>query len=591
MVKKKNIRKSALLLIMIMLATGITACGTEEEPLPDLSAMGAVTAVSREEGSGTRAEFENLLKLPESDTGIVVDSTEKVLKKVEEDKNAVGYVAYSSATDTNGKILQINGVLPSEKTIDNNSYPLCRDYYLAYNGELTDVEQDFLTYVKSKGQDIVKQYCIQADSTTTFLSDKSEGKILIEGSTSMEPMVKALADDYQKQNPNAEIEVKATDSSRGITAVISGECDFAMSSRELKDYEAELLETKVIGKDAIAIVINEENPLEADVVIIDEMSMVDISIMNSLLKAVSIGTKLILVGDVDQLPSVGPGNVLKDIIESGCFPVVKLERIFRQAAQSEIIINAHKINRGEEVVLNKYSKDFLFVHRNGADNIINAMKTLIKDKLPDYVGADVHDLQILTPSRKSNVGVERLNKIMQDFLNPADAIKQERQVGDVTFREGDKVMQIKNDYQLAWEKRSRYGIPTEQGTGAFNGDTGVIERISTFDENVTVKFEDGRFVTYEFSQLDELELAYAITVHKSQGSEYPAVIIPMSQGPRMLMNRNILYTAVTRARKCVCLVGEEEIFRLMADNVSESKRYSSLTDRIEEIRHIEDFGQ
>ena len=228
MVKKKNIRKSALLLIMIMLATGITACGTEEEPLPDLSAMGAVTAVSREEGSGTRAEFENLLKLPESDTGIVVDSTEKVLKKVEEDKNAVGYVAYSSATDTNGKILQINGVLPSEKTIDNNSYPLCRDYYLAYNGELTDVEQDFLTYVKSKGQDIVK----------------------------------ALADDYQKQNPNAEIEVKATDSSRGITAVISGECDFAMSSRELKDYEAELLETKVIGKDAIAIVINEENPLE-----------------------------------------------------------------------------------------------------------------------------------------------------------------------------------------------------------------------------------------------------------------------------------------------------------------------------------------
>ena len=255
MVKKKNIRKSALLLIMIMLATGITACGTEEEPLPDLSAMGAVTAVSREEGSGTRAEFENLLKLPESDTGIVVDSTEKVLKKVEEDKNAVGYVAYSSATDTNGKILQINGVLPSEKTIDNNSYPLCRDYYLAYNGELTDVEQDFLTYVKSKGQDIVKQYCIQADSTTTFLSDKSEGKILIEGSTSMEPMVKALADDYQKQNPNAEIEVKATDSSRGITAVISGECDFAMSSRELKDYEAELLETKVIGKDAIKMVL------------------------------------------------------------------------------------------------------------------------------------------------------------------------------------------------------------------------------------------------------------------------------------------------------------------------------------------------
>lgn len=331
---------------------------------------------------------------------------------------------------------------------------------------------------------------------------------------------------------------------------------------------------------------NEDNPLEADVIIVDEMSMVDISIMNSLLKAVSIGTKLILVGDVDQLPSVGPGNVLKDIIESGCFPVVKLERIFRQAAQSEIIINAHKINRGEEVVLNKYSKDFLFVHRNGADNIINAMKTLIKYKLPDYVGADVYDLQILTPSRKSNVGVERLNKIMQDFLNPADAIKQERQVGDVTFREGDKVMQIKNDYQLAWEKRSRYGIPTEQGTGAFNGDTGVIERISTFDENVTVKFEDGRFVTYEFSQLDELELAYAITVHKSQGSEYPAVILPLLGGPRMLMNRNLLYTGVTRAKSCVCIVGSVHTFQEMIANEQEQKRYSGLKDRIKEVYEL-----
>ena len=352
-----------------------------------------------------------------------------------------------------------------------------------------------------------------------------------------------------------------------------------------------LLEVDFTAKGELKFKRNETNPLPADVVIADEMSMVDALLMCSLVRAIKPTSKFIMVGDSNQLPSVGAGNVLKDLIASHYIPSVELKEIFRQAAQSEIIINAHKINRGEEVVLNKYSKDFLFVHRNGADNIINAMKTLIKDKLPDYVGADVYDLQILTPSRKSNVGVERLNKIMQDFLNPADAIKQERQVGDVTFREGDKVMQIKNDYQLTWEKRSRYGIPTEQGTGAFNGDTGVIERISTFDENVTVKFEDGRFVTYEFSQLDELELAYAITVHKSQGSEYPAVIIPMSQGPRMLMNRNILYTAVTRARKCVCLVGEEEIFRLMAGNVSESKRYSSLTDRIEEIRHIEDFGQ
>lgn len=328
---------------------------------------------------------------------------------------------------------------------------------------------------------------------------------------------------------------------------------------------------------------NEDNPLEADVIIVDEMSMVDINIMNSLLKAIAVGTRLILVGDVDQLPSVGAGNVLKDIIASGCFEVVKLEKIFRQAAESEIITNAHKINRGERVVLNKYSKDFLFVKRQGADAIINAICTLVNSKLPGYVGADVSEIQILTPSRKSAVGVERLNRIMQDYLNPRDVTKQEKAFGENVFREGDKVMQIKNDYQLEWEKRSRYGIVTDRGTGVFNGDTGIISEINLFAETLTVKFEDERYVQYEFSQIDELELAYAITVHKSQGSEYPAVVIPMFQGPRMLMNRNILYTAVTRARKCVCMVGEEDIFHQMAANVNEQKRYSSLDKRIKEV--------
>ncbi|MGN0319134.1 MAG: ATP-dependent RecD-like DNA helicase [Lachnospira sp.] len=328
---------------------------------------------------------------------------------------------------------------------------------------------------------------------------------------------------------------------------------------------------------------NEENPLETDVIIVDEMSMVDIVIANALLKAVAVGTRLILVGDVDQLPSVGPGNVLKDIIASRCFPVVKLEKIFRQAAESEIITNAHKINKGEEITLNKYSRDFLFVHRNGSEAIISAMQTLIGSKLPDYVHANVNEIQILTPSRKSAVGVERLNHIMQDYLNPKATNKAEKIIGDTTFREGDKVMQIKNDYQLEWEKRSRYGIPTEGGSGVFNGDTGVIDEINNFNEELTVKFEDGRYVRYGFSQLDELELAYAITVHKSQGSEYPAVIIPMFAGPKMLMNRNILYTAVTRARICVCLVGEEEIFKQMIKNISEAQRYSSLKERICEL--------
>ena len=331
---------------------------------------------------------------------------------------------------------------------------------------------------------------------------------------------------------------------------------------------------------------NEENPLETDVIIVDEVSMVDISIMNSLLKAVAVGTRLILVGDIDQLPSVGAGNVLKDIIASECFPVVKLEKIFRQAAESEIVTNAHKINRGEPVTLNKYSRDFLFVHRDSADAIINAICTLLQSKLPGYVHADINEIQILTPSRKSAVGVERLNRIMQAFLNPPAPGKMEKQFGDMIYREGDKVMQIKNNYQLEWEKRSRCGVPGESGTGIFNGDTGVIREINTFSEEIIVQFEDERYVRYEFGQLDELELAYAITVHKSQGSEYPAVIIPMFTGPRMLMNRNLLYTAVTRAKKCVCMVGVEECFHQMAANVSEQKRYSSLDIRIKEIAQM-----
>lgn len=336
---------------------------------------------------------------------------------------------------------------------------------------------------------------------------------------------------------------------------------------------------------------NEENPLETDVIIVDEMSMVDVNIMNSLLKAVAVGTRLILVGDVDQLPSVGPGSVLKDIIRSGCFPVVKLEKIFRQAAESEIIMNAHKINKGEQVVLNKYSKDFLFVKRDSADAIIAAMCTLLKEKLPDYVHADRKDIQILTPTRKSAVGAYRLNRIMQEFLNPPSADKMEKTVGDTVYRVGDKVMQIKNNYQMEWERRSGYGVAYDHGSGIFNGDMGVIEDINSFAEQMLVKFDDDRYVKYDFTQLEELELAYAITIHKSQGSEYPAVIIPMFTGPKMLMNRNLLYTAVTRARTCVCMVGLEECFHEMAANGTEQRRYSSLDIRIRELQQkMEEMG-
>ena len=327
---------------------------------------------------------------------------------------------------------------------------------------------------------------------------------------------------------------------------------------------------------------NEDNPLDADVIIIDEMSMVDIHLMHSLLRAVNVGTRLILVGDVDQLPSVGPGNVLRDIIESGCFHVVKLTRIFRQAAQSDIVVNAHRINRGEQIPLGKRSGDFLFIRQEDPSAIVSSMITLVKDKLPGYVKADVFDIQIMTPMRKGALGVERLNTVLQ-HLTPPSPDKKEKETGGITFRTGDKVMQIKNNYQMEWELRNRYGIPVDRGTGVFNGDTGIIRDINTFSELVTVEFDEGKMVEYSFKQLEELELAYAITIHKSQGSEYPAVVLPVYPGPRMLMTRNLIYTAVTRARTCVCLVGIPQIFQSMVDNASEQKRYCGLKDRIQEI--------
>lgn len=327
---------------------------------------------------------------------------------------------------------------------------------------------------------------------------------------------------------------------------------------------------------------NAQNPLEADVIIIDEMSMVDIFLMHALLSAVVSGTRLILVGDVNQLPSVGPGSVLKDIIASGEFPVVELVKIFRQASQSDIVVNAHKINQGVPVSLDNKSMDFFFLKRYDANVIISVVITLIQKKMPKFVDAEPYDIQVLTPMRKGLLGVERLNVILQQYLNPPSKEKKEKEHGKGLFREGDKVMQIKNNYQLEWEIRGLYGIPVEKGVGVFNGDTGIIKEINTFAEMITVEFDERRFVEYSFKQLEELELAYAITIHKAQGSEYPAVIIPLLAGPKMLMNRNLLYTAVTRARKCVTLVGDEKVFAEMENNKMEQSRYTTLDLRIKE---------
>lgn len=328
---------------------------------------------------------------------------------------------------------------------------------------------------------------------------------------------------------------------------------------------------------------NSENPLEADVIIIDEMSMVDIHLMHSLLLAVTAGTRLILVGDENQLPSVGPGNVLRDIIRSGIFPVVELKKIFRQASESDIVVNAHKINRGEQVVLDNKSRDFFFLKRQNADVIIRVLIALIQEKLPPYVEAKPFDIQVLTPMRKGLLGVERLNQILQRYLNPPDPSKKEKEYGQGLFREGDKIMQVKNNYQLEWEIRGKYGIPVDKGVGVFNGDTGILKSINEFAETAEVEFEDGRWAEYSFKQMEELELAYAVTIHKSQGSEYPAVVMPLLSGPRMLLNRNLLYTAVTRARKCVTIVGSEETFREMIRNEKQQMRYSSLDIRLREV--------
>lgn len=328
---------------------------------------------------------------------------------------------------------------------------------------------------------------------------------------------------------------------------------------------------------------NEENPLETDVLIIDEMSMVDIGLMNALLKAVPVGTRLILVGDVNQLPSVGPGNVLKDIINSHCFNVVKLTKIFRQEAGSDIIINAHKINAGEQINLDNDSMDFFMLKRSDADTITAVMINLIKNKLPNYVKATPFDIQVLTPMRKGELGVERLNRVLQAALNPQSPNKREKEYHLGIFREGDKVMQIKNNYQLAWEIKSSYGTIVTSGTGVFNGDAGVIKEINLFSEHLLVEFDDNRLVEYSFSQLDELELAYAITIHKSQGSEYPAVILPILDSPRLLFNRNLLYTAVTRAKSCVVIVGSDRMVNFMIENKSEQSRYSRLGEQIREM--------
>ena len=328
---------------------------------------------------------------------------------------------------------------------------------------------------------------------------------------------------------------------------------------------------------------NEDNPLESDVLIVDEVSMVDIFLMNALLKAVAIGTRLILVGDINQLPSVGPGTVLKDMIDSNCFNVVRLNKIFRQSTGSDIVVNAHKIMTNEEIDLGKKSNDFIFIKQSNPEHVMDSVISLVRDKLPSYVKASTNELQVMTAMRKGPLGVELLNSFLQSKLNPASNSKKEKEYDATVFREGDKVMQIKNNYQKEWFVYNEKHLPVDKGLGVYNGDTGTIKEIDMFSESFTICFDDGKVSGYEFSEFNEIELAYAITVHKSQGSEYPAVIIPVFKGPAMLMNRNLIYTAVTRAKKCVVLVGIPEVFYNMIQNTKEMARYTGLKSKIIEL--------
>lgn len=331
---------------------------------------------------------------------------------------------------------------------------------------------------------------------------------------------------------------------------------------------------------------NEDNPLEADAVIIDETSMVDVYLMNALLHAIPIGTRLILVGDQNQLPSVGPGNILRDILLSGAFPVVCLTKIFRQAEESDIIVNAHRINRGESIALDNKSKDFFMMRRHDSQTVLSVVAQLVRDKLPKYVGATPSDIQVLTPMRKGELGVENLNKYLQEAINPPSPSKVEYETRGIVFREGDKVMQVRNNYQIEWEICSKKGTLIDAGTGLYNGDMGIIRNINRFAEEMEIVFDDGKTVHYPFTQTEDLEHAYAVTIHKSQGSEYPAVVLPILTGPRMLLTRNILYTAVTRAISCVTIVGSEDTIRQMIGNANEQKRYTGLCERIRETASV-----
>jgi exodeoxyribonuclease V alpha subunit len=320
---------------------------------------------------------------------------------------------------------------------------------------------------------------------------------------------------------------------------------------------------------------DQDNPFDADAVIVDEVSMVDTLLMRSLLRALRPGTRLILVGDADQLPSVGAGNVLHDLIASKVVPVARLTEIFRQAQQSMIVVNAHRINTGLMPIVNGKDSDFFFERAEGAELIAQTVLSLVSKRLPGYLNVDaLRGIQVMAPMKKGEAGVYRLNRLLQEKLNPEGRGGESLTRGDMAFRPGDKVMQVKNDYQIAWKRGG------EEGQGAFNGDIGFVEAADPEERTLTVRFDDDRVIEYADADMEALEHSYCISVHKSQGSEFEAVVLPLSAGPPVLLTRNLLYTAVTRAKRLVVVVGREDVLRRMVESNQVAKRFSALSERL-----------
>ncbi len=449
-------------------------------------------------------------------------------------------------------------LLPSEK--ENRIHRM---------NHIIDAEQDRKSYILDDVQRQAIADCIE------------HGVLLITGGpgTGKTTIINSMISYFMEENQDVFLAAPTGRAAKRMTQATGYEARTIHRMLEVSGGEMEEGRRAVFGRD-------EENPLEVDVVIVDEVSMMDVFLFHALLKAIAPGTKLILVGDVDQLPSVGPGQVLKDLIESDCLPVSFLKTIYRQSEKSLIVRNAHRINRGESILTEKDSTDFFLMQRTQASAISQEMAMLIQKNLPEYYHVDPFDIQVLTPMREGELGIYRLNEILQQSLNPENKNKKEMNLDGRLFREGDKVMQIKNNYQIEWEVRGNYGIPIDRGTGVFNGDMGKIVEINEYARQVTVEFEEQKRVAYPYHQIDQLELAYAITIHKSQGSEYPVVIMPLLSGPKNLLCRNLLYTGVTRAKDCLLVMGRREIVNEMIDNAHVKERFTTLSLQMNDLKRI-----